>query len=261
MNEQLIQPPNKLFVSEYHDHLRYDYYLAGDIGDPEDYLDLCAALRAAGPQDEFFIRINSGGGQVRSGNQIINAINESEATVVGFIEHNCGSMATFIFLACHTWGVSKYAEWFSHTVSAGNYGKENETWEAAQFLRKQTHKRIREEYTDFLTEDEIEKLLTGGDLYLDADEIMERLEGFAEAREQSDAYEDEESSPKSLEQMIEDAVMKAFEKNASLDILSSLTEQDQQLGLYDNMLKTNIEYKPKDDITPMDLLDAERQSK
>lgn len=178
----LIQP-NKLFVTENRDHTLYEYYLLGNIGDPEDYVELCHALRTARPEDKFILRFNSGGGQVRTGNQILNALHECEALTIGFIEHDCGSMCTFLFLGCKTWGVSKYAEWFSHTVSGGNYGKECETFEASQFLRRQTHKRIREEYANFLTEEEIEKILTGTDIYLDADEIMQRLELFDEARE------------------------------------------------------------------------------
>lgn len=177
----MIQP-NKLFVTENRDHTLYEYYLLGNIGGPEDYVELCHALRTARPEDKFILRFNSGGGQVRTGNQILNALHECEALTIGFIEHDCGSMCTFLFLACKTWGVSKYAEWFSHTVSGGNYGKECETFEASQFLRRQTHKRIREEYKYFLTDEEIEKILTGTDIYLDADEIMQRLEVFDEAR-------------------------------------------------------------------------------
>ena len=186
MSDSKLMPfiePNKLFITEYHDHVRYDYYLVGSIGDPEEYLELCHALRSSSPADEFFIRFNSGGGQVRTGNQIINAIQECPATTIGFIEHDCGSMATFLFLACDTWGVSKYAEFFSHTVSGGNWGKESETFEASQFLRRQTHSRVREEYSNFLTSEEIDLLLKGADYYFNADEIMERLEVFADARE------------------------------------------------------------------------------
>lgn len=171
----------KVFATEVRG-VRYDYYLTEEIGDPSEYLDLCNILRTAGPQDEVVIRFNSGGGQVRTGNQIINAIEDSQAHVVGFIEHDCGSMATFIFLACHSWAVSRYAEWFSHTVSGGNYGKEPETFEASQFLRRVTHRRIREDYAGFLTAAEIEAVIGGKDIYLDADEIVERLEAFAEAR-------------------------------------------------------------------------------
>lgn len=210
--------PNKLFITENREHTLYEYYLLGNIGDPEDYVELCHALRTARPEDKFILRFNSGGGQVRTGNQILNALHECEALTIGFIEHDCGSMCTFLFLACKTWGVSKYAEWFSHTVSGGNYGKECETFEASQFLRRQTHKRIREEYANFLTEEEIEKILTGTDIYLDADEIMERLEVFDEARSDMECScgecdIDNEDSPKlDLFSMIEKAVRNVLEE-------------------------------------------------
>jgi ATP-dependent Clp protease, protease subunit len=221
MNEEMkLMPmlqPNKLFVTENRDHTLYEYYLVGTIGDPEEYIDLCNALRAARPEDRFVLRFNSGGGQVRTGNQILNALHECEATTIGFIEHDCGSMCTFLFLACNTWGVSKYAEWFSHTVSGGNFGKECETFEASQFLRRQTHKRIKEEYAGFLTDQEIDKILTGTDIYLDSDEIMERLNTYAEARDSQGCDDPEcsdcnQDSMPSIDSIIEDAVASGVEK-------------------------------------------------
>jgi len=206
-----MMQPNKLISTDCGDHVLYEYYLVGSIGNPDEYIELCHALRSARQEDHFIIRINSGGGQVRSGNQIINAIQESEAVVVGFIEHDCGSMATFIFLACDSWGVSKYAEWFSHTVSGGNYGKECETYEAAQFLRKQTHKRIREEYANFLHPEEIEAILTGTDIYLDSDEVMERLENFDKMRAERESAEMEGyEPPPTIEDMMLNAAKKAL---------------------------------------------------
>jgi ATP-dependent Clp protease, protease subunit len=216
MNEEMkLMPmlqPNKLFVTENRDHTLYEYYLVGTIGDPEEYIDLCNALRAARPEDRFVLRFNSGGGQVRTGNQILNALHECEATTIGFIEHDCGSMCTFLFLACNTWGVSKYAEWFSHTVSGGNFGKECETFEASQFLRRQTHKRIKEEYAGFLTDQEIDKILTGTDIYLDSDEIMERLETFVEVQEQDIGEDCNQESMPSIDNIIEDAVASGVEQ-------------------------------------------------
>lgn len=174
---------NKTFTTEFRG-VRYEYYLTGPIGPSEDYLDLCNILRSATSQDEVVIRINCPGGSVNTGNMIINAINESEANVIGFIESECGSMATFIFLACHTWGVSEAAEFFCHTCSYGTWGKEHENFSQAEFLRKQQHKMTRKRYKNFLDEDQIERLLLGQDVYLDADEIMDRLEVYAEARDE-----------------------------------------------------------------------------
>lgn len=220
---------NKTFTTEFRG-VRYDYYLTGAIGDPEEYLDLCNILRSASPQDEVVIRFNTPGGQVRTGNMIINAINESEANVIGFIESDCGSMGTYIFLACHTWGVSEAAEFFCHTCSSGSYGKEHETYEQAQFLRKQQHKLMRQRYKNFLLPEEIEKVISGSDVYLDADEIMQRLEVYAEARDAQGCGDEsctdcnqEEQPQFSLEDMMSDIATKAVDQamkklKASYDI-------------------------------------------
>lgn len=229
MSEDKLIPmfqQNKTFTTEFRG-VRYDYYLTGVIGDPEEYLDLCNILRSASPQDEVVIRFNTPGGQVRTGNMIINAINESEANVIGFIESDCGSMGTYIFLACHTWGVSESAEFFAHTCSSGSFGKEHETYEQAMFLRKQQHKLMRQRYANFLLPEEIEKVISGSDVYLDADEIMERLETYAAARDEKGCgnpdckecgvpeEEDFDSMP-TLQEIVADAVkdgIAAYEKS------------------------------------------------
>jgi ATP-dependent protease ClpP protease subunit len=175
---------NKLFVRENGDGSKtYEYYFVGPIGEPETCIELCNALRSCNREDLFILRFNSGGGQVRSGNMVLNALHECEATTIGYIEHDCGSMATFLFLACSEHYVSRYAEWFSHTVQSGHIGGEHETFEASQFLRKQTHKRIKEEYHAFFDENEIDLILKGTHFYLGADEIEERLIKFREYRE------------------------------------------------------------------------------
>lgn len=217
---------NKTFTTEFRG-VRYEYYLTGPIGSAEDYLDLCNILRSASSQDEVVIRINCPGGNVDTGNMIINAINESEANVIGFIESECGSMATFIFLACHNWGVSEAAEFFAHTCSYGSWGKEHENFSRAEFLRKQQHKMTRKRYASFLTEEEIDRLLLGQDVYLDADEIMERLVVYAKAREMQgcgnpDCLEcgegvDGESEPKlDLFGMIKEAVREVIEETKTV---------------------------------------------
>lgn len=189
-----LQSHNRLFQTEYRG-VSYEYYLTGEIGDPEEYNELCNLLRSANENDEIIIRINSVGGQCRSGVQIINAVEESAATVIGYIEGDCMSMATFVFLACSGFGVSKWAEFMAHTASSGSWGKEHETYEQAAFLRKQTHKRIREGYKYFMTDDEIERIVAGQDVYLDADEIEARLPYYIEQRQadreakQKEAYE------------------------------------------------------------------------
>lgn len=205
---KMIHPKTSIFITQMGGYKVYDYYLVGSIDDPENYIEVCHALRTAEEDDIFIIRINSHGGQLRSGQQIINAIQDSPANVVGYIEHDCGSMATFIFLACDSWGVSPHAEWFSHTISSGISGKESETYEHARFLRRQTQKRVKEGYQGFLSEDEIENVLKGQDIYLDAEEIEERLQSYAER-----FGDDGDVEPnKTLDEMVKDAVKSGIEE-------------------------------------------------
>lgn len=224
MSEDKLLPmfqQNKTFTTEFRG-VRYDYYLTGSIGDAEDYLDLCNILRSATAQDEVVIRINSGGGQVHTGNMIINAINESEANVIGFIESMCGSMATFIFLACDTWGVSEAAEFFSHTCSYGAWGKENENFAQVDFFRKQYNGLMRKRYKSFFSDEQIESIIKGEDIWLNADEIMECLDSYAAAREEQGCGDpsctecgmsEEDSGPQpTLQEIIQDAVEQGVKK-------------------------------------------------
>lgn len=158
----------------------YEYYLVDDIGEPSDYVELCDALRSANENDQFVIRFNSDGGLLSTGDMVINAIKESQAHVHGFIEHSCGSMATMIFLACHSWSLADSAEFFIHSASGGTVGKEHENYASIMFARKKLHRMVKERYSGFLTESEIENVLNGQDYYFDSEEIGERLETYTE---------------------------------------------------------------------------------
>lgn len=167
----------------------YEYYLVDDIGEASDYIELCDVLRSASPNDEVLIRFNSGGGLLSTGDMIINAINDSQAHVHGYIEHSCGSMATMLFLACHSWSLSESAEFFIHSASGGTVGKEHENYASIMFARKKLHKMVRNRYAGFLTETEIENVLNGQDYYFDSEEIAERLETYTEFQKKK--FEDE----------------------------------------------------------------------
>lgn len=158
----------------------YDYKLFGEITEVDDYFDLIDALNYASPDDEFIIRIHSGGGLLGTADVIINAIQNTQARVHGHIESLCGSAATIIFLNCHSYSISPRSEFFVHTASSGTIGKEHENYASIMFDRKRVHKMIRDAYEGLLTDQEIDNVLKGQDYYFDADELGERLENFTE---------------------------------------------------------------------------------
>ena len=174
-----LDKPNRLQVKETTFNT-YDYKLFGEIKGVDDYFDLIDALNYASPDDEFIIRIHSGGGSLGTADVIINAIQNTPARVHGYIESLCGSASTIIFLSCHTYSISPRAEFFVHTASSGTIGKEHENYASIMFDRKRVHKMVRDRYAGFLTEKEIENVLNGQDYYFDSEEIGERLETYTE---------------------------------------------------------------------------------
>ena len=162
----------------------FDYKLFGEIGEVEDYFDLIDALNYASPEDEFIIRIHSGGGLLGTADVIINSIQNTQARVHGHIESLCGSASTMIFLACHSYSVSPRAEFFVHTASSGTVGKEHENYSSIIFSRKRVHNLIKETYDGFLTKQEIENVLNGQDYYFDATEVSDRLESYMERQQE-----------------------------------------------------------------------------
>ena len=194
----------------------YEYYLVDDIGEASDYIELCDVLRSASPNDEILIRFNSGGGLLSTGDMIINAINESQAHVHGFIEHGCGSMATMIFLACHSWSLSDTSEFFIHSASGGTVGKEHENFASIMFDRKRVHKMIRDAYEGLLTEQEIDDVLKGQDYYFDAEELGERLEAYTEFQQKK-----LEAGLEAFQKEQEDSLEGAYTKPKKKKILPS----------------------------------------
>lgn len=179
---ELLQIPNQQAKLQRKEIIlqSYDYKLFGEITEVENYFDLIDALNDASSEDEFIIRIHSGGGLLGTADVIINAIQATQARVHGHIESLCGSAATMIFLACHSFSVSPRAEFFVHTASSGTIGKEHESYASIMFDRKRVHNLIKNTYVGFLTEDEISSVLDGQDYYFDADEIADRLDSYAE---------------------------------------------------------------------------------
>lgn len=159
------------------------YYLVDALETMDDGVELCNILRTAASTDVVILRINCVGGRFDVGTMIINAIEDSEATVIGYIEQSCASMATLIFLACDDWQVSKYGEMMIHTSSYGTGGKDHEVYAYSKFTHEQNDKRIKDAYAGFLTQQEIQHVLNGGDIYLTEEDINVRLNDMLDHRE------------------------------------------------------------------------------
>lgn len=173
----------------------YEHYMDYDLTDFTLARQLCTLLRGVDESDTVVIRINSMGGRFDVAAQIMNAIRESKAQVVGVIEQECASAATMIFLVCDQWLVEPYGEMMIHYASYGAGGKGHEVSARVHSNDKLFPKVFDDVYKHFLSEEEIDNVIKGQDLYLTQDEIVSRLEVKAEHMNSQQEAVEYESEP------------------------------------------------------------------
>lgn len=150
-------------------------YLCGEIKAAEEYVEWFQLFRAAGETDTIFIRINSEGGDLFAALQIVRAIQESNATIVCSVEGICMSAATLIFLSADRFELSDHTMFMFHNYSSGTIGKGGEMYDQITHFRAWSEKLFASFYKDFLTPEEIKSMLDNKDIWLDAEEVAERL--------------------------------------------------------------------------------------
>lgn len=155
---------------------RHDVFLDTDISEPPNYRDLISLLFNAGENDSINIFINSQGGHLNSALAIIEGIKHSNANVTGIIMGECYSAASMIALNCHNVVVLDSANMMIHTASFGTAGNTGNVKAYTDFTVKEIEKLLVSTYEHFLTKDEIDKIKTGVEIWLSADDIKKRLE-------------------------------------------------------------------------------------
>jgi ATP-dependent protease ClpP protease subunit len=155
----------------------HHFYITGDIDDDVDkYLDMINEIKMAEPHDQVFIYLNTPGGSLSTTIQIISAINQSQATVTTSIESEVCSAGTLLFLSGDQYIVNDNCSFMIHNYSHGPVGKGNEVAQRVKFTEEYFRKLAQNLYKDFLTENEIEDVCEGKDIWMDSNEVKKRLE-------------------------------------------------------------------------------------
>jgi len=159
------------------------FYLSGELGPPENYTDLIETLKVAAPEDVIYLHLNGPGGDLSTAIQIIHATNQSDGVVVGCAEGNVYSAYSAIFFSCHTFQIGDLASFMLHDAHHIIGGKVSETVVQADHSSELVRKVAKQAYGKFLTKKEMKKLLKGKDMYMFADEVVERITKAAKKEE------------------------------------------------------------------------------
>lgn len=146
-----------------------------------DHLEELEAIRSAGAEDLIVLYFSDApGGSMGTGQSLINALMETPAHTVAVLEgHNC-SLATMVPLICREIIVTPYTSMMLHSVSGGAYGTMVNQERQAMFFSKLYSDFIEDVYDGFLSPEEIQDLKNGLEIYLNSEEIEERLQRRAE---------------------------------------------------------------------------------
>lgn len=158
-------------------------YLDEEIKAPKYYRTLLQAAESLSEGDVLHISVNSYGGHLDGALAIIQAMKNTEAHVQVAIDGAAASAAGLIALASPNLLISEYATMMIHAASFGSFGKQGDVLSHAGFVDRRIKAIMQDVYRDFLSEDELKDVLMGREIWLDADEIVERLQARKEKQE------------------------------------------------------------------------------
>ena len=154
---------------------RYEFYLLGEIQEPEYYLEWFHTIRHANEDDVIILYINSSGGSATTAIQLLSVLDETDAQILIQVEGMCASAATMIFMKSHVFAIAPHSEFLFHNYSGGAIGKGGELKEKISHQSKWAENLLRDTYKYFFTEVEIQQILDGKDFWMDRDEVIERM--------------------------------------------------------------------------------------
>ena len=154
----------------------YEFYLSGDILEPEQYIDWFDIMRNTTSNDVVRLYINSMGGELFTAIQFMNVIKNCAASVMVDVEGACMSAATMIMLAGQNIGIADNSMFMFHNYSGAAIGKGGEMYDNIIHERLWSETLLRDVYDGFLEEDEIKQILDNKDIWMDSEQVRSRLE-------------------------------------------------------------------------------------
>lgn len=159
---------------ESHKSGTYNIYLFGQIESPNQFIGALEVMRNATENDEVVIHLQSCGGSLDATDTLLQAMHECQAPIFCKASGGCHSAASIILLAADSFQLSDNFSSLLHNGSTGSMGKFSDYRSETAFTSKWMEKVMRNAYEGFLNEVEIENLIKGVDIWLDAEEWVQR---------------------------------------------------------------------------------------
>lgn len=152
----------------------YRVFLNDKIETPDYYNELCNLLFDADASKTVEFVINNNGGMADSAFMIHHAIRTCKATTVARVSGTAASAATIIAMACNRLEAAPYTSFMIHNYSGGYGGKGHEMKAQQEFQDTCMSEAFRDIYRGFLTEEEMDFVIEGKDMWIGTAELESR---------------------------------------------------------------------------------------
>lgn len=159
--------------------------------DVQQFEQIVDVLDNAQQGDIVHIRLSTIGGALHSIIPLINSMKNTEAFIHTHVESDTASCGTMIMALSHSLYVNEYATIMYHNVSYGVGGHGGNVEAQVRHISTGCKKLIRDLYEGLLTDSEVARLEDGLEIYLTAEEAMERFNARAQATEEAEIAEEE----------------------------------------------------------------------
>lgn len=160
------------------------YYLSKEIEEPSEYTEMIHHIYTASEDESIYIHVNTPGGRLDTGIQLINAIQNSQAKVTTILDGIAHSLGTLIFLAGHELIIHDNCIMMFHNFRAGLVGKGNELTSELDATLKWFTEISERFYIPFLSKDELNKIIKGEDIWMTSGEIRKRAGHMTKSKSQ-----------------------------------------------------------------------------
>lgn len=180
----------------------FSVHLFDEVRDAGHYSKVFDMMVDSGENDLIDFFISSNGGDLDGLNILLEGVKLTDSIVRAIIVGSCHSAASIFALNAHEVIVTDSASMLVHNLRTGFGGKMADLEAFTNFSSKMSNKLITSTYEGFLNPQELQEVLRGHELWLDAGQIRERLQRRAdfletkfEAEQQAALEEQAETQP------------------------------------------------------------------
>ena len=195
---------------------KYEFYIDQDILEPSYYRNLITVLNNATENDLVILNINSQGGSLDSAISIMQALRDTRAETIAHTVGSCYSAATLLALSCNNVDVGEFSNWMIHDGSYAVASKSSDIVTRASFENKFIRNIFKSVYIPFISEQEMNDVMRGVDLWMTSEEVRERF-----AKMQEKLQDEFEAELEAFQKEQEDALDGVYTKPKKKKILPS----------------------------------------